>query len=187
MLTKDIDIRQELHHYISTSFLHDKRVVDELDICRGIVRADVAVIDNYLHGFEIKSDKDSLVRLQNQIDHYSKVFDRVTIVTGETHLEKIMQIVPNWWGVLLAQGDTGAVKLSSIRETQPNEQVDVLSLLELIWKEEALSLLTEHGLQRGYISKPKQVIRERIAECFSFKEIHSFVVRQLKVRDKWRN
>jgi hypothetical protein len=49
------------------------RVVDELELVRGEVRIDVAVIGDIMHGYEIKSAKDNLLRLPNQQLHYGKV------------------------------------------------------------------------------------------------------------------
>ena len=44
----------------------NSRVVDELELLRGVVRVDVAVISDTLHGYEIKSASDNLIRLPNQ-------------------------------------------------------------------------------------------------------------------------
>ena len=47
------------------------------------VRIDIAVVKGALHGFEIKSDFDNLKRLARQVDLYSQVLDRATLVVGE--------------------------------------------------------------------------------------------------------
>jgi hypothetical protein len=57
-------------------------VVDELGILNGKSRADIAVINGYLVGFEIKSDEDSLTRLNDQVEAYNAVFDRSTLIVG---------------------------------------------------------------------------------------------------------
>ncbi len=46
----------------------DTVVIEELGLCRGQVRVDVAVVNGLLHGYEIKSDRDSLRRALEVID-----------------------------------------------------------------------------------------------------------------------
>lgn len=52
--------------------------IEELGICCGQGRIDLAVVNSLFHGYEIKSDRDSLRRLDNQVELYSKVLDRAT-------------------------------------------------------------------------------------------------------------
>ena len=70
-------------------------MVDELGVCRGQVRIDVAVVNGRFHGYEIKSDRDSLRRLDGQVDLYSKVLDRATIVVGDRHFTEALNTVLN--------------------------------------------------------------------------------------------
>src|SRR5690349_11086244 len=53
---------------------HDKDTVllEELGLSRGHVRVDIALVNGRLHGYEIKSDLDSLRRLSRQVELYSK-------------------------------------------------------------------------------------------------------------------
>ncbi len=78
----------------------NSRVVDELELLRGVVRVDVAVISDTLHGYEIKSASDNLIRLPNQQEHYRKVFEKMTLVADEKHVEHAVKIVPDCWGLI---------------------------------------------------------------------------------------
>src|SRR5208283_5148275 len=64
----------------------DTVIIEELGICRGRVRIDMAIVNGLFHGYEIKSDRDSLSRLFGQIDLYGKVLDRATLVVGDHHI-----------------------------------------------------------------------------------------------------
>src|SRR5438093_602201 len=75
-------------------------VVDELGLKHGKCRADIAVINGHLAGYEIKSDEDSLDRLEEQVEVYSAVFDRATVVVGTKHVGSIRSVVPRWWGIV---------------------------------------------------------------------------------------
>ena len=46
----------------------DTVLIEELGLRRGKVRVDLTVVNGSLHGFEIKSDRDSLRRLAAQVD-----------------------------------------------------------------------------------------------------------------------
>ena len=65
----------------------------------------MAAVNGVMHGFEIKSDIDSLARLPHQTELYSSVFDKITLVVGATHLYHAFNIIPDWWGVLVARID----------------------------------------------------------------------------------
>src|SRR3954453_16495336 len=100
-LMRDREVREALHskvlreHHGQANTL----VVDELGLRHGMVRVDIAVVNGFLHGYEIKSDADTLSRLPTQVDVYSKVLDRATLVVGERHVEKAKLCVPEWWGI----------------------------------------------------------------------------------------
>jgi hypothetical protein len=64
----------------------DTVIFEELGVQHGLSRIDLAVVNGELHGFEFKSDKDTLARLPEQAESYGRVFDRVTLVVGESHL-----------------------------------------------------------------------------------------------------
>src|SRR5690348_7019228 len=92
----DNEIRRNLHkkilsrHHASSKTL----VIDELGLMHGAFRADIAVVNGRLTGYEIKSNADSLARLKIQTTAYNAVFDRVAIVVGERHRKAIASRVP---------------------------------------------------------------------------------------------
>jgi hypothetical protein len=74
----DVAIRPALRSRLLVEHAHDPETVliEELGLRRGLVRVDIAVVNGLLHGYEIKSDRDSLRRLAKQVDVYSAVLDR---------------------------------------------------------------------------------------------------------------
>ncbi|WP_300554835.1 sce7726 family protein, partial [Desulfovibrio sp.] len=84
---RDQEIRAALHETELKKFYENgDLILDELGVCSGASRVDVAVINGALHGYEIKSDQDTLDRLPQQILSYSRVLDRVTLVACDNHL-----------------------------------------------------------------------------------------------------
>ena len=91
----------------------DSLVINEFG-CAGS-RVDVAVINGRLHGYEIKSDCDTLLRLESQVPAFSAVFDRITIVVGSRHVDNLSGCVPPWWGVIEAVCACNGADLKTVR------------------------------------------------------------------------
>jgi len=104
---QDSDIRKLLHPYLKKGNrkYKDTIIIDEFDLCSGLSRIDVAVVNGVIHGYEIKSEEDTLTRLPNQINYYNKSLEKISIITNKSHLKKIKKLVPNWWGVLTIKSD----------------------------------------------------------------------------------
>jgi hypothetical protein len=182
MKTRDFDIRKRIHEKLRREFEEDTVIVDELEVCLGEARIDIAAVNGALHGYEIKSDSDTLKRLPRQIDIYSKVFDKITIITGNYHVEKISYLVPEWWGILEADAVDDEVIFKVRRKPQPNPSIDAYALVQLLWRDEALQILIERGLDRGVRSKRKWDIWDRIVNMIETNELKACVRECLKKR-----
>ena len=99
-------------------------VISELGLCGNTVRADLAAVNGMIHGYEIKSDRDSLRRLETQVEVYGRVFDRATLVVGGRHIDRATTMVPAWWGVLGILGCAVAPRLKIVRRGRANPDVD---------------------------------------------------------------
>lgn len=55
----------------------------------------MAVISSDIQGFEIKSDRDTLVRLPSQLEIYSKTPQRLTIVCSKRYIERVLSLIPD--------------------------------------------------------------------------------------------
>lgn len=94
MLTNDFMIRSTLQKKLTDEYCTDGDtiIVNELGICQGSARVDMAVVNGSLNGYEIKSDMDTLQRLPIQKEYYSQVFDNMVIVIGEKHLGFLIDV-----------------------------------------------------------------------------------------------
>lgn len=160
----------------------DTVVLQELGLRRRRVRADVAVVNGILHGYEIKSDRDTLRRLAGQTIVYGEIFDRVTLVAGRSQLVASLRHVPDWWEVVEARRDSGHVTFHVHREGAANPARCGRALAELLWADTALQLLDALGAARGVRSKPRRQVWDRIAEVCSVDEVADAVRRALKAR-----
>jgi hypothetical protein len=157
-------------------------VIDELGLCRGQVRVDVAVVNGLLHGYEIKSDRDSLRRLEIQVEVYGKVLDRATLVIGRRHIAKALDMIPEWWGVLHVYPTANGLRFKTMRRARKNPHRDPHSLVELLWLDDAIALLEERNAARGVRGKPRHMVWNRVCEYFDVDEIAAVVRDKLKAR-----
>lgn len=185
---RDLDIRQALRQQLEARFARDAdtRIIEELGVCQGSVRIDVAVANCALHGYEIKSAADTLQRLPVQADAYSRIFDCVTLVTAGRHLEPTLRMIPTWWGVVQAIETQGQVTLELVRDSGPNPGIDPYSVAQLLWREEAIELLDLLGHTKGVKSKPREFAWKRLVDVTSLDTLRELVRTQLKSRQGWR-
>ncbi|MDE2662698.1 MAG: sce7726 family protein [Gemmatimonadota bacterium] len=181
---RDAEVRSELRKYLQgeTSPYRNMVLIEELGLCQGLARIDLLTVSGVLHGYEIKSSRDRLTRLASQAATYNRVLDRVTLVVCRRHVEAALQLVPTWWGVLLAHGSAEAVSLSQIRPAGKNPDQDPRALVELLWRDEALELLAHHNAAAGVRSKPRPAVWDRVCEVLEPTEIQSAVRSRLKTR-----
>ena len=189
-LTNDLEIRRVLKDHLVSIFREDPEtlVLEELGLRHGLTRVDIAVVNGCLHGFEVKSDRDTLKRLPRQAKVYSEVLDLVTVVVGCRHAEEVAQKVPGWWGIQLAEQDqNGRVQLHELRKPSQNPSPDKLAIAKLLWREEALSFLEDMKAADGVRSKPRSMVYERLAEVASLDALRTRVRYQLRARIDWRS
>lgn len=185
---RDNDIRQVVLQKLNEYYSNDSgtKIVNEMGILHGQSRIDIAVINGILHGFEIKSESDTLKRLSLQMEDYNLVFDRMTIVVQRNYLKDVRSIVPKWWGIWLITQYKGRIHLREIRKGRSNRHVDPQSLSHLLWRDEAIDILKEKGLHKGFLSKPRQVLYNRIATHINLNELKLTINEQLKRREGWK-
>lgn len=187
---KDGDLRTALTRKLARRHSHDSntRILQELGLRHGAARVDIAVVNGSVHGYELKSDSDSLERLARQARVYGSVLDRVTLVVGRRHAEAAMRMVPDWWGVQVAEmGPRDGVLFSSIRRARNNPSQDIVAVAKLLWRDEALELLHQLGAAKGFRSKPRAAIYARLAEVVHPEDIRSRVRDRLRDRTGWRS
>lgn len=186
----DQQIRAALHtRYLRRYHNHPETlVIDELGLQHGKSKADIAVINGQLNGYEIKSDVDSLVRLNKQIGCYSAVFDYTYLIVTDRHISKARKILPDWWGVILARhGPRGGINFKSINSPSRNLMVDDYSVAQLLWSNEAREILFDLGVRGSQLRKKRSLLYENLVNILPAHTLRLIVRERLKRRQNWRN
>ncbi len=163
-------------------------IIEELGIQHGMARIDIALVNGVMHGYEIKSDCDTLERLPEQVQEFNTVFDKLTIIVGKRHLYHAVHVVPDWWGITVAKFDNAnRLVLQVIREPEKNSWQVGVSIARLLWKNEALQILERRNRAAGLRSKPREVIYARLADVLDIKTLKKTVSALLVSREHWRS
>jgi hypothetical protein len=186
---RDKVVRHAFHNTVLKSAHADLQtiVIDELGLRNGGVRADIAVVNGKLVGYEIKTEKDTLARLPTQIQAYGEVFDKAFIILSDNHLENALELVPDWWGIYrIKKKMDGTFIFPCIRNARINKSQSPFTLARLLWKPEALELINSILADHFKSTLNKQAIYELLSQNLSQKKMSKIVIQYLKQRDNWR-
>lgn len=185
---RDIDIREALHKGELKGFHDDEnsKVIEELGIMWGSNRADIAVVNGKLWCYEIKSEADSFYRLEQQLEAYNRVFDKISLVIHDKHLDKFKKLrLPKHIGTYIVSGKRGQLSIQERRKPAFNHKVDAYSLAHLLWREESVEILQAKGI-RGVSSLKRQLLCSKLAEELPLEDLKTEVRSSLKTRQGWR-
>lgn len=186
----DSQIRTSFHrkclhrHHCDSATL----VLDELGLQHGKCRADIAVINGHLMGYEIKSDADSLRRLNDQINSYNAVFDHASAIVAARHLDEALAMLPKWWGVIsVSEGRRGAIHFRTIRRPKRNVHVDNYAITQLLWRDEAQEILANLGVGGKTLREERANLYRCIVSKLDSCQLRETVREYLMKRASWRH
>lgn len=145
----------------------------------GECKADLAILNGTATVYEIKSERDSLSRLDRQISAYKKIFPSVVVIAGENHVDAVLECTSS---------DVGVLQLSKRHQiTQLRAAVDrpdrvcPLTVLESVRTNEALEILMHIGVDMPTV--PNTMIHAELKKRFAGvrpEDVHVAMVRTLK-------
>lgn len=184
---RDLDIRAALRAHLDARHANDPDTLirNELGVCLGESRVDLAVINSKIAGYEIKSERDTLARLAREVEFYSRVVDEAWIVSSARHAFCVAQHVPKWWGVMDAQLKDGNLVLGVRRGARCNPKVDPYAVAQLVWRDEAFALLERYGAAAGMRRATRFRLWEALAENLLTATLAAEVRAILKARQQW--
>ena len=175
MALNDPDLRARLYPLLLGG-VH----IDELPT--GTTRADVVhITPTFMHGYEVKGDGDTLQRVPNQLRCYAEVYDFVTFVVTEKHLPKLLPLLPEWVGILVAS--PGHAALHPHREARYNATVQRPPLARLLLLEEVKQFLLARGLAGASTLRSREVAQYlRTSQTIPLSSLAQYVRERLMAR-----
>ena len=137
----DAEIRFALINWLNQKKISPQKILNEVTISDGLARPDLIAIYSYSHCYEIKGDNDQIQRIVKQFTHYQTSFKKNTLVTTQKHLKKALELLPNFWGIIIVINDNETIKFKYVRKSSHNPfyRKDIAS--KILWKAEMQQLL----------------------------------------------
>jgi hypothetical protein len=145
----------------------------------GKCKADLAILNGTSTVYEIKSERDRLNRLPDQLDAYLKVFARVNVIAGANHVEQIMQSVPDHVGVLVL---SKRMSISTVRAaTEDTGRIVPDVVFDSLQLHESAKILERFGLDLPTVPNTQlhAALRERFVQLAP-QALHSAMIHVLR-------
>lgn len=145
----------------------------------GSCKADLAILNGTATVYEIKSERDSLTRLANQISNYRKVFAKVYVIVGDGHVNDVLENTPIDIGVMCL---TRRHQITTIRNAADRpDRVCPVTIFESLRSSEACEILNGLGVATPQV--PNTMLHSALRECFAAlapEVVHQAMVDTLK-------
>lgn len=157
--------------------LNTATVLPEFRVGRS--KADCVVLNGSSTCYEIKSDFDNLDRLPEQLAFYKKIFDRIFVVVGKAHIEKVQELCAEDIGIIEL---TQRKNLRLIRDAKTSsEPVDVSIVMRSLRVDEYKALVYKvTGVQQEHPNTEIFSVCEEILQTVPSSEIRKAFCSVLK-------
>lgn len=145
----------------------------------GTCKADLAILNGTATVYEIKSERDSLARLANQIENYKKIFANIYVIASEDHLRSVLDATSSDVGVMCL---SRRYRISTVREALDcPERICTATVFNSLRSTEARLVLAELGVTVPKVPNTKlhAAMRERF-QRLDPKDVHFAMVNTLK-------
>jgi len=134
-----------------------------LEARTGSSRADVVILNGTSTAYEIKSERDSMARIHNQLLDYRQVWATVNVVTSVRQAREVQKIVPGDVGVIVLT-DRFTLHVEKEATTSP-ERTSPLMLLDALRVHEAHAVLERMGIKEPTL--PNTLVRAYLRAEFA--------------------
>ncbi|MDR9497981.1 MAG: sce7726 family protein [Hydrogenovibrio sp.] len=153
---------------------NETTLISELTLNNFSRRVDLAVINKESFiGFEIKSEYDSLKRLEGQLSTYSAYFDKVIVVASTKHINNILESVPKNIGIWEVRDNKIIIKRKGIKKYTKNKKnlIQLMRVDELKKLARSLNIKTNSmlraDLEETLIKHPTSVLKSHVLNSLS--------------------
>jgi hypothetical protein len=174
----ETEIRNALIDRLSASTSGAKAAfISEMFVDKFSRRADLVMANGKLSVFEIKSERDTLERLEGQISSYQNFFEEVTVVCATRHQLNVEALVPKNIGVWLIDSDG---KLSVLRKAKAEQLPSIENWLSFLPVDELTKFLRDKGIR----TTGNRSSLVEAASLLPIRNVRAYVLAFLKRRDE---
>lgn len=144
-------------------------MTSELVVNKNASRADLVVISDHVHCYEVKTERDTLSRLGKQVEEYSLHADYVSVLLASNHLDAAVSRLPKHVGVLELREAGGQVQVQKIRDAGASALTDPFAMLSFLPVNEiierllpACKLRRRHQVLEGAVLLDADVVKRSV-------------------------
>lgn len=159
---------------------HSLRTASMLNEFRaGNCKADLVILNGTATVYEIKSERDSLARLANQVENYKRVFAKVNVIASEDHVEGVLAMVPDDVGVMCL---TKRYQITTVREAiECPARICPVTVFESLRTAESMAILRAMGVTVPRVSNTQRhTVMRNLFAMLDPVALHVEMVRTLK-------
>ncbi|MDN4617685.1 sce7726 family protein [Paenibacillus sp. PsM32] len=171
---------KKVKYHLSQKYLHRKGEVSMFELNLGSSRLDYARINGHSYAYEIKTELDSLDKLEKQISDYSKAFEYVQVVCHPYHYKKVKENVPSFCGIVTYNDCKTDLPFSFKQKRLRNPNIDASFQLSTLTAKELDKILKEENLNID--SLDRQSKQELISLSLSSAKINHHFKEKIKAR-----
>jgi hypothetical protein len=180
-LSNERDIKVALiSRLYERGLLRDAALINEMVVANWSRRADLAVANGHLQAFEIKSDFDSLKRLDGQLSAYISRFEKVTVVCAPRFTQEVLHRTHPRVEILEVVRSNEGISFRLVRRGKLCRLQDRQILLGFLLKTELQALLKQNKISIE-ADFPRHKLEE-LAGTIAPSKIRIFVLTALKQR-----
>lgn len=163
---------------------HSLRTASALTEFRiGSCKADLIILNGSATVYEIKSDRDSLLRLNNQITNYLKVFSKVYIIAGVAHIDSILEMTSENIGIMSLSRWNRITTIREVKEDTTHLSAEVM--FDSLRLSEATHILDMMNI--NYPNLPNTLIRTELRRIYSYLDPKDVQEKMIGTLKKTRN
>lgn len=123
------------YHFIK-NYLNKFDEITTFELNIGTSRLDIGRVNGKSIAYEIKTELDSLEKLEKQLNDYSKVFEYIYVIIHPHHLEKVKKIVPQHCGIITYNLVDNSCKFTFRKKAEKNKNICTSEQLKTMTKKE---------------------------------------------------
>lgn len=150
---------KKIKYHFATKYLNRVDEISVFEMNVGSSRLDFARVNGHSYAYEIKTELDSLDKLEKQINDYSKVFEYVSVITHMTHYNKVKAMVPEFVGIWTYDFQKSGCKFQPRKKRLKNNGIDVMAQIAVLTSKELEVIIKEEGISD---IPPNRIGRERL-------------------------
>ncbi|MGR2946166.1 sce7726 family protein [Vibrio vulnificus] len=181
MTLNDPEIRIALKEYLLRLPTKPQVILEELHVHKGNAIADLVAVYKEPHCYEIKGDNDNITRIEKQGFFYNLVFNKITLVTTQKHLNNALSKAPAHWGIIVVSRDDCKFKIKHHRKASNNPFFNKEKAIQTLWRQEMISIIQEQKLDIS-LKLNKTDLASNLASLLNKGTIHTNVAKMLTAR-----